>query len=245
MGWKNKLLVSILTVCTFSVQASVKVSLHQDLEALVINNKNVGFTIFGDNEFTLENGQQQIVVRVSKLIIKQGEKEKFKSEPVIVTFNANDADLVLSPTRTFIRREEIKGFDKNPVLVATKDGEQFQIEQSILERGVGITRDYAAELKAQNELSNGAEIAVAAVATTTTKQDVAKVAVSPVKMSQDLFAKASVAEKEQFTNWAFKNRKMITSELNGEGKILPMLEYWYEKASTDQKAELLTWILAQ
>ena len=68
---------------------------------------------------------------------------------------------------------------------------------------------------------------------------------SPLKMTQDLFVKASDAEKEQFTDWAFKNRKSIKTELNGKGKILPMLEYWFEKASEEERAEILTWVLAQ
>ncbi|WP_022942910.1 hypothetical protein [Psychromonas hadalis] len=72
-----------------------------------------------------------------------------------------------------------------------------------------------------------------------------KITSSPLQMSQDLFVKASDTEKEQFTDWAFKNRKSIEAPLNAEGKILPMLEYWYEKASSDEKAEILTWILAQ
>ncbi|MCP5078232.1 MAG: hypothetical protein GY951_09290 [Psychromonas sp.] len=65
-----------------------------------------------------------------------------------------------------------------------------------------------------------------------------------LQMSQELFAKASDTEKEQFTDWAFENRKSIETPLDGKGKILPMLEYWYEKATSDEKAEILTWILA-
>ena len=68
---------------------------------------------------------------------------------------------------------------------------------------------------------------------------------SPIKMTQALFAKASTAEKERFTDWAFKNRKSIKAELNGKGRRLPMLEYWFEKASEEEKAEILTWILSQ
>jgi uncharacterized protein YccT (UPF0319 family) len=241
MVWFKKLIISLFAVCAFSAQAAINVSMHQDLELLVINGKNVGFTVFGNNKFTLENGQSQIVVRVSKLVIKQGEKEKFKSEPIIVSFDINDANLMISPSRTFMRVEEIQGFDKTPTVIVTKEGLPIDVEQQLLERGVGISRDYAAELKAQNGNQNIAQLAAVAAPVS-----VAKVSnVSPIKMSQDLFSKASASEKDQFTNWAFENRKSIKSELNGEGKILPMLEYWYEKANLDERAELLTWILAQ
>ncbi|GLS89637.1 hypothetical protein GCM10007916_07040 [Psychromonas marina] len=240
MAWFKKLVISLFAVCAFSAQATINVSMHQDLEVLVLNNKNVGFTIFGNNKFTLENGKNQIVVRVSKLVIKQGEKEKFKSEPIVINFDINDANLMISPSRTFMRVEEIQGFDKNPVVIVTQEGQPLDVEQQLLERGVGISRDYAAELKAQNGADNISQLAANTAAVSVAKVTTA----SPIKMSQDLFIKASESEKEQFTDWAFENRKSIKSELNGEGKILPMLEYWYEKANLDQRAELLTWILA-
>lgn len=66
-----------------------------------------------------------------------------------------------------------------------------------------------------------------------------------VQMNKYWFNEATVTEKEIFTNWAFKNRKKITTPLNGETKTLEMLEYWYEKASTSEKAEILSWVISQ
>ncbi|WP_028864084.1 hypothetical protein [Psychromonas aquimarina] len=73
------------------------------------------------------------------------------------------------------------------------------------------------------------------------KQDAA----DPVQMSKDLFVKASAAEKELFSDWAFKNRKTLGAELNSESKVLSMLEYWYQQASESQRAQILTWVIAQ
>ncbi|WP_019616721.1 hypothetical protein [Psychromonas ossibalaenae] len=67
----------------------------------------------------------------------------------------------------------------------------------------------------------------------------------PIAMSKELFIKASAAEKEQFTDWAFKNRKTISAELKSESKIVSMLEYWYQQASESQRAQILTWVIAQ
>lgn len=68
---------------------------------------------------------------------------------------------------------------------------------------------------------------------------------SPVSMSQDLYAKASDTEKMQYSDWAFANRKSITTPLTGEGKILPMLAEWFEKASVAERAEIVTWVISQ
>ncbi len=74
---------------------------------------------------------------------------------------------------------------------------------------------------------------------------VVKAAADPIEMSKELFVKASDMEKEQFSDWAFKNRKAVTAELKTESKVLAMLEYWYQQASESQRAQILTWVIAQ
>lgn len=240
MNWFTRIVILSFAVCAFSAQASINISLHQDLQLLVVENENVGFTLFDNNQFTLENGSHQIVLRVSKLVSRQGEKEKFKSEAIAVRFEASDVNLTISPARTFMRAEEIQGFDKNPQVIATVDGQNMPIEQQLLKGTNSIKQDYAAQLKAQ---SSGDGIVQTEVAASSAVIEVSEA--SSVEMSQRLFVKASEKEKKLFTDWAFKNRKEITTELNAEGKILPMLEYWYEKADGEQKAQILTWIITQ
>ncbi len=65
----------------------------------------------------------------------------------------------------------------------------------------------------------------------------------PVEMSKYWFDEATVAEQEQFTEWAFANRKSISTQLKSGSKSVEMLSYWYEKASTEDRAQILTWLL--
>ncbi|MDD9197583.1 hypothetical protein PVK62_17330, partial [Aliivibrio sp. S3MY1] len=65
----------------------------------------------------------------------------------------------------------------------------------------------------------------------------------PVEMSQYWFDEATAVEQEQFTEWAFANRKAVKSKLATSSKSLEMLSYWYEKASSEDKAQILTWLL--
>ena len=77
-------------------------------------------------------------------------------------------------------------------------------------------------------------------------QPIAKVEVSdtkPVEMTKYWFDEASPVEQEQFTEWAFANRKAVSSKLATSSKSLEMLSYWYEKASSEDKAQILTWLL--
>ena len=67
----------------------------------------------------------------------------------------------------------------------------------------------------------------------------------PVEMTKYWFGDATALEQEQFTEWAFANRKLINSELTTSSKSLEMLSYWYEEASVEEKASILTWLLNQ
>jgi hypothetical protein len=79
-------------------------------------------------------------------------------------------------------------------------------------------------------------------------KDVAPVTViteqsKPVEMTKYWFDEAKPLEQEQFTEWAFANRKSVTTPLASDSKSLEMLSYWYEKASEEDKAQVLTWLL--
>ena len=65
----------------------------------------------------------------------------------------------------------------------------------------------------------------------------------PVEMTKYWFDEASPVEQEQFTEWAFANRKAVSSKLAISSKSLEMLRYWYEKAPSEDKAQILTWLL--
>lgn len=65
----------------------------------------------------------------------------------------------------------------------------------------------------------------------------------PIEMTKYWFGDATALEQEQFSEWAFVNRKSISSSLKSESKSLEMLSYWYEKASVEEKASILTWLL--
>lgn len=87
------------------------------------------------------------------MVIKSGQREKFNSEPFIVTLNASDTDLYIIPARIFTRFEQIEGVYKHPVIV-NNNGEKVKIKQGLLECGASITRDYAMEFRRQNADNN-------------------------------------------------------------------------------------------
>ncbi|EOB6547483.1 hypothetical protein ACHE4L_003997 [Vibrio vulnificus] len=71
----------------------------------------------------------------------------------------------------------------------------------------------------------------------------AVMASKPVEMAQYWYNEANVEDKQRFAQWAFENRKSISTQLPATSKSLDMLSYWYEKATTEEKTQILTWLL--
>ncbi|CCN71637.1 DUF2057 domain-containing protein [Vibrio nigripulchritudo] len=207
-----KLLYKVLTasavLLSLQAQADVKVNLHRDLAPVVVDGEEVGFSLGKKSQLVLKNGKNQIVVRVSKLVAKQGEHEKFNSEPMVVTFEASNTELTLNPTRVITRIEQVGSFEDNPeVEMFDKNGRSYTIEQGLLKRGSGLTRDYERELAKFNQ-KNGIEIAaVAAASNTVSTSKNAKIsfnkhsstALSSLKSD---FTKLTAEEKKEFLMWA-------------------------------------------
>ncbi|BCL68862.1 UPF0319 protein [Vibrio nigripulchritudo] len=207
-----KLLYKVLTasavLLSLQAQADVKVNLHRDLAPVVVDGEEVGFSLGKKSQLVLKNGKNQIVVRVSKLVAKQGEHEKFNSEPMVVTFEASNTELTLNPTRVITRIEQVGSFEDNPeVEMFDKNGRSYTIEQGLLKRGSGLTRDYERELAKFNQ-KNGIEIAaVAAASNTVSTPKNAKIS-SNKHSSTTLsglksdFTKLTAEEKKEFLMWA-------------------------------------------
>ena len=239
---------SVLLVSS-AVFAGVTVELHRDLAPVVIDGEEVGFRIGTQSLIELENGKNQLVVRVSKLIPKQNEFEKYYSYPVVLTFEARDTALYVTPAEIVRSKEQAKRFRKNPVMdVTDSSGKPFAVHQGVLMPGTGLVRDYEDELADYNQ-EHGFMVAAGgepeqilkAAPVTTEKTETSQA----MDMVQYWYGKASAKEKQQFAEWAFQNRKTISTELTSGNKPLEMLGYWYKEASDKERAAILGWLIKQ
>ncbi|WP_413110793.1 DUF2057 family protein [Thaumasiovibrio sp. DFM-14] len=151
---KSKLkttLAALAVLSAFTVNAAVDVTLHQDLELLAVNGEEVGVTLVSKRSVSLDNGTNQLVVRVSKLISSGGEYTKLRTDPVVVTFDTADKVLQVEPTRVITRNAHLQDFDKAPS-VLIKEGESVYTDfhQGVLPRGTSMIRDIAKELENYN-----------------------------------------------------------------------------------------------
>lgn len=232
------------------VFSAVTVELDRELAPVIIDGKEVGLRIGTQRIIELENGQSQLVVRVSKLIHKQSNFEKYYSNPVVLTFTAHDASLYVSPAEEVKTQEQAKHFKDHPVMnVVDSAGKSFAVQQGVLLPGSGLVRNYREELKEFNQthglMGTSVETAVqhqtatSAVGTQQGKESKA------LEMVQYWYAKTSNDDRTIFSDWAFQNRKTVSGAPASDSQPVEMLGYWYTEATEKERSAILGWLLEQ
>ncbi|MBE1274678.1 DUF2057 family protein [Enterovibrio baiacu] len=149
---KSVLVLAALSVSSVSF-ADVNVKLHRDLEFMVINGEELGFNLGTQKTATVPNGQNQVVIRVSKLLPKGSAHEKFNSRPMVVTFDASDTELEVVPTRRIESSRDVSGFDLKPSIDIRSSG-AVDFHQGVLQRGPGVLPDIQRDLALFNKTEN-------------------------------------------------------------------------------------------
>lgn len=138
-------------MASFSSFAAVDVDFDVAIEPLLINGEEVSSFATQMTKAELDDGPNQMVVRVSKLIRKNGVYTKFKSEPLVVTFDATNVGIKVEPGKKFSSAEQVGDFQTNPTLKITQaDGRLLDTHIQTLPRGKGLVRDFGEELAAYN-----------------------------------------------------------------------------------------------
>ncbi|MBE1274682.1 DUF2057 family protein [Enterovibrio baiacu] len=199
--------------------ADVTVKLHRDLEFMVINGEELGFNFGTQKEQVLPNGQNQLVIRMSKLLPNGSSHDKFNSRPIVVTFDASDTKFELAPTRRIESERDINGFDQKPS-VKIEGANQVDFHQGILLRGPGILPDLARDLALYNK-KNGMQgsvqtvVEATEVAAKTSTPAIATKAASASSVDtnnsfillQADFLRMSPEQQKAFLSWAVQNVK--------------------------------------
>ncbi len=240
------LLVGTLMASSNAI-AQVEVRLHRDVAPIVVKDKEVGFSLKKKETFVLPNGTNQLVIRVEKLVENLGEREKFNSKAVVVTFDAKDSVINIEPTKNIKQRSQAVEFDESPRFdLNVISGEISKDSQGVLNASNGLTRDYLKELAAYNKENNLGIKVMESSADTKLATELVDVEKSKSQdMVQYWFGEATDAEQQQFADWAFSQRSSVTDMIKTESKPVEMMAYWYDKADKTEKSNILSWLLRQ
>ena len=234
-----------------TTMAEVNVELDRDIHVIAINGESLGFTLMKKGNLDLKNGTNQLVVRIEKLIISEyGEKEKYNSVPVIMTFDASDLNVQLSASKDVKSVKESVLFDKNPLFILKEPQAKTEllIKQNILPSAGGFTRDYELEIARYN-VKNKIALSDASIAVLQIEnKDKIKMmenddGINTMKMVEHWYSKASEKERTEFTELAFQSRKNnINLDDGNESKALDMMVHWYNESTDEQKKSVISWL---
>ncbi|WP_162063315.1 DUF2057 family protein [Vibrio taketomensis] len=260
---KSLLAIGVMTT-SFTPYAEVGLNFHRDLTPIIVEGEEMGLLTSAKGGFQLDNGTNQFVFRMAKLIESNGgEREKFNSHAFVVSFDAQDTKVVLEPTMRVIRENESIEFNRNPrVALVDQSGKSvdFTIDMLPAAGDTLFGRDYTADLAkynkqhgiiGHNEELAAEQVAVVQAAPITVSDAPVKVVtinageIGPVAMVQYWMEKATPAEAEQFTDWAFDNRATKSMKALEGSKPVEMLSYWYSEAELEQRKQILAWLISR
>ena len=196
---------------TLPAMADVKVELSPDLTLLAIN----GSEDFGEKwysntrEINLNDGDNQILVRVEKLIPQAGDWAKFNSKPMVVSFNANDEKVKLSPAFKIDGIQAQNAFEKTPKLDLITDSNQaINFNFAVLPGSYSILTGYEKALAAYNSKQGNSEYLSTPIHSDSVPVITTEKVIQPSNQKaiyssvQSDFLSLSDVERKKFLQWA-------------------------------------------
>ena len=210
--------LGLATLCASTATFAGMVSTSSNLELLAIDGQKASKSLAKDAKTFVVNDTQnhQVVVRLSEIIGSGSNQTIFESNPVIVTFQGNAEDLVISAPAIRGRSEGDKFNEMPSISVKTKSGHAISAKVDVLKQeGLFPSANVVNDLAEYN--ASGATASVSAFAATT--------AASPMVASPASNAKAN------------KGKVVV----QGENVAEQQLQYWFQQADKETQTRFLNW----
>ena len=213
---KTTLSVGLLLLGCSHVQSAVDIQLSPDIEVAVVNGES-SFSFFGqDDQLQLNNGLNQLVVRVSKLIQGQGDLEKYRSEPMIITFDTTDTAINIQPGQRILNSVDANNYDDDPKLkVFDKSGSPINAKFDLLKRegkfdsSALFSRNYLKDVAIYNKKNGYSFVQSAIEPEIIQTANIATLEVKPKKMVktqdgslQSQYLNLTTEQRKAFLQWA-------------------------------------------
>ena len=213
--------LGLATLCASTATFAGMVSTSSNLELLAIDGQKASKSLAKDAKTFAVNDTQnhQVVVRLSEIIGSGSSQTLFESNPVIVTFQGNAEDLVISAPAIRGRSEGDKFNEMPSISVKTKSGNTLSAKVDVLKQeGLFPSANVVNDLAEYN--ASGATASVAAFAAFA-----ATTAASPMVATPASNAKAN------------KGKVVV----QGENVAEQQLQYWFQQADKETQIRFLNW----
>ena len=209
--------LGLATLCASTATFAGMVSTSSNLEFLAIDGQKASKSLGKAKTFTVDDTQShQVVVRLNEIVGSGSNQSLFESNPVIVTFQGNAEDLVISAPA--IRNlDSGDKFNQMPnITVKTKSGNAISAKVDVLKQeGLFPSANVLNDLAEYN--ASGAAASVSAFAATTSANSMVAVPAGNAK--------------------ANKGKVVV----QGENIAEQQLQYWFQQADKETQTRFLKW----
>ncbi|HHE9493927.1 TPA: DUF2057 domain-containing protein [Haemophilus influenzae] len=205
------------TLCASTATFAGMVSTSSNLEFLAIDGQKASKSLGKAKTFTVDDTQNhQVVVRLNEIVGSGSNQSLFESNPVIVTFQGNAEDLVISAP---VIRNLDSGdkFNQMPnITVKTKSGNAISAKVDVLKQeGLFPSGNVLNDLAEYN--ASGAAASVSKFTATTSANSMVAVPAGNAK--------------------ANKGKVVV----QGENVAEQQLQYWFQQADKETQTRFLNW----
>lgn len=217
MKLRHIALTTAMLVASSTAFAGVVTS-SSNIDFLAIDGKKANKSLLKETRsFDAQPGNKhQVVIRVSEIVRVGSDRSLFESDPIIITFQGSNEDIVISAPRLENERD-VNNFKKDPkITLKTASGKIINAQQDFLKQegflpGVNLIENLS------DYNASGASAAVASFSTT------AMPAAIP-----------SIAKTQK--------GKVI---VQGENIVEQQLQYWFQQADKETQTRFLNWAKQQ
>ena len=212
---------------TFEVPRSFEI-MYVDLES----SRNFG----NDFKVEVDEGQHQIVVRFNKLLRSGGDTEMYQSEPIVLDLAFDKGTYLMLKASYISNPKQAKSFSKEPTFTIVDDvsGKEVRYRQEVLpvQSGLQNTRNYVNEI----ERLNSEKLSVAngpAPAPFLMKEDIT------LDRLQYWYNLSDDTTRKEIRIWMADD----LYKPNVSNIQLEMTQFWFDKATYEDKKMFQTWLV--
>ncbi|WP_117234532.1 DUF2057 family protein [Vibrio maerlii] len=204
--FKKSIIAALALVPTLAT-AEVTIDIPKGVQLLTVNQEDAGYSSLGfdyKDNLILRDGVNQVVFRISKIVFESGaDKTKFKSEPLVATFNESDKQLKLE-VPNIKTLDEGMAFNNNPSFQLKYQGEDLEgVKKDQLGLGFKLMPDMVQEVEKYNKSMEPASLKH--FAHEAVKVDMPILEGSNYEVLKSAYESVSIEEKKKFLTWAISN----------------------------------------
>lgn len=204
-----KTLLAGLMLAPAMAYSSVTLNVPIDVQLLTVNEKDVGFSNFGfdhKDSITLEDGINQVVFRISKVVSDGGNKgTKYTSVPLVATFESSDETLFIHVPKITSLSQGSGYNDKPTFSIRNEDGEISSLKKGKVNAGLKFYADIVAEVERFNKTDEPASLKHFKQATKAQTTQGSNISSIDMEVFKAQFKQFSKEEKQAFLSWAVSN----------------------------------------